>query len=222
MELKSKNLHANALQTDWAVLIKPRIIETYFYDMGKKEVAGKVEEVRDDYAYILGNPPFIGHHLQSERQKEDLHHVLRDIQAAGVMDYVTAWYYKASEYVQKTKIKVGFVSTNSIAQGEQVGILWSHLIGKFNMKIHFAHRTFKWSNEAKGNAAVYCVIIGFANFDTNEKIIFDYEDIKYIFVNNDSQRKNMIKRIKKLDCTQEEKDLLITKICIWKEMEGDF
>ncbi len=176
---KAANIkHANALQIDWKSLIQPRIIETYFYDMGKKEVAGKIKEVRDDYAYILGNPPFVGHHLQSERQKEDLHHVLKDIQAAGVMDYVTAWYYKASDYVQKSKIKVGFVSTNSIAQGEQVGILWTHLLGKFNMKIHFAHRTFKWSNEAKGNAAVYCVIIGFANFNIEEKIIFEYEDIK--------------------------------------------
>ena len=64
--------------------------------------------------------------------------------------------------------------------------------------------------------------ISFLYKDKGYYLQFDYEDIKYIFVNNDSQRKNMIKRIKKLDCTQEEKDLLITKICIWKEMEGDF
>ncbi len=171
-------LHANALQTDWVALIKPRIIETYFYDMGKKEVAGKVEAVRDNYAYILGNPPFVGKSLQSQRQKDDLEVVFKELKGAGVLDYVTAWYLKAAQYVQDTKIKVAFVSTNSVAQGEQVGILWNELFNKYKIKIHFAHRTFSWSNEAKGNAAVHVVIIGFANFDTNKKSLFEYEDIK--------------------------------------------
>ncbi len=128
--------------------------------------------------YILGNPPFVGHHLQSISQKEDLHLVLHDIKAAGVMDYISAWFYKASEYILNTKIKVALVSTNSIVQGEQVGILWSVLLNKYQVKIHFAHHTFKWSNEAKGNAAVHCVIIGFANFDTAEKRLYEYGDIK--------------------------------------------
>ncbi|MDP3181060.1 MAG: class I SAM-dependent DNA methyltransferase, partial [Bacteroidota bacterium] len=85
---------------------------------------------------------------------------------------------KAAKFVQNTKIKVAFVSTNSIVQGEQTSILWGQMLTKYGIKIHFAHRTFKWSNEAKGNAAVYCVIVGFANFDTNNKSIFEYEDIK--------------------------------------------
>lgn len=151
----AKIVQGNALQIDWEAIVS------------KKELT-----------YILGNPPFIGHHMQNENQKKDLHFTLSGILAAGVMDYVTAWYYKASEYIQNTKIKVAFVSTNSIVQGEQVGILWNYLINKFNIKIHFAHRTFKWNNEAKGNAAVYCVIIGFANFDSINKIIYDYEDIR--------------------------------------------
>jgi hypothetical protein len=171
-------LHANALRVDWATLIRPRIIETYFYDMGKKEVAGKVKEVRDDYAYILGNPPFVGKSLQSQRQKEDLEFVFKELKGAGVLDYVTAWYLKAGQYIQNSKIKVAYVSTNSVAQGEQVGILWNELFSKHKIKIHFAHRTFSWSNEAKGNAAVHVVIIGFANFDTNIKSLFEYEDIK--------------------------------------------
>ena len=70
-----------------------------------------------------------------------------------------------------------FVSTNSIAQGQQVGILWSELLNKYHIKIHFAHRTFKWSNDASGNAAVHCVIIGFAPFDINVKRIWDYEKL---------------------------------------------
>jgi len=171
-------LNANALQTDWKSLIKPRIIETYFYDMGKKEVAGKVQAVKDDYSYILGNPPFVGKSLQSERQKQDLELVFKDVKGSGVLDYVTAWYLKVAQYIQDTKIKVAFVSTNSVAQGEQVGVLWNELFNKYKIKIHFAHRTFSWSNEAKGNAAVHVVIIGFANFDTNKKSLFEYEDIK--------------------------------------------
>ena len=171
-------LHANALQTDWATLIKPRITETYFYDMGKKEVAGKVEAVRDDYAYILGNPPFIGKQLQNQRQKEDLELVFKELKGTGVLDYVACWYLKSAQYIQNTTIKVAFVSTNSVAQGEQVGVLWNELFSKYKIKIHFAHRTFRWSNEAKGNAAVHVVIIGFANFDTSNKKLFDYEDIK--------------------------------------------
>lgn len=153
---KAANIvHGNALRIDWeSVVPKNRI------------------------SFILGNPPFLGHHMQNENQKKDLHFVLKGIQAAGVMDYVTAWYYKAAEFIQKSNIKVAFVSTNSIAQGEQVGILWSYLLRHFNIKIHFAHRTFKWSNEAKGNAAVYCVIIGFANFESFNKRIFEYEDIR--------------------------------------------
>jgi hypothetical protein len=186
---KAANIaHANALRIDWGSLLKPRIIETYFYDMGKKEVIGKVKEVKDDYSYILGNPPFIGKSLQSERQKEDLEFVFKALKGAGVLDYVTAWYIKAAQYIQETKIKVAFVSTNSVAQGEQVGILWYELFNQFKIKIHFAHRTFRWSNEAKGNAAVHVVIIGFANFDTSNKSLFEYEDIKgephEIFVSN--------------------------------------
>ena len=94
------------------------------------------------------------------------------------MDYVTCWYIKAAQYIQNTKIKVAFVSTNSISQGEQVGILWNELFNKYKIKIHFAHRTFKWTNEARGKAAVHVVIIGFANYDTNEKYLFEYDDIK--------------------------------------------
>lgn len=155
LKKSAKIVHGNALRVDWEEVVP------------KKELT-----------HIIGNPPFLGHHMQSEEQKKDLHFVMQGIKAAGVMDYVTAWYYKASKYIQDTKIKAAFVSTNSVVQGEQVGILWSYLLSNFNIKIHFAHRTFKWNNEAKGNAAVYCVIIGFANFDTNNKYIFDYEDIK--------------------------------------------
>src|ERR1022692_791244 len=111
-------------------------------------------------------------------QKADLLRTFENSKNVGVLDYVTAWYIKAASYIQNTHIKVAFVSTNSIVQGEQTSILWGQMFDKYKIKIHFAHRTFKWSNEAKGNAAVFCVIIGFANYDTINKSIFEYEDIK--------------------------------------------
>jgi hypothetical protein len=120
--------------------------------------------------------------------------VFTGVIGAGVLDYVTAWYIKAAQYMHQysnhqpekdkkkfngaNKTKTAFVSTNSIAQGEQVGILWNELFDKYAIKIHFAHRTFKWSNEARGNAAVHVVIIGFANFNVSGKLIYDYEDIR--------------------------------------------
>jgi hypothetical protein len=128
-----------------------------------------------DLSYILGNPPFLGHHLQSDEQKADLRHVYGDDDKAGVMDFVSAWYCKAASYIKNTPIKVAFVSTNSISQGEQVGILWRNLAKRTQLYIHFAHRTFKWSNEAKGKAAVYCVIIGFGTEKPTKPILFDYE-----------------------------------------------
>ncbi|MFH0977657.1 MAG: DNA methyltransferase, partial [Spirochaetota bacterium] len=90
-------------------------------------------------SYILGNPPFIGKHLQNKDQGEDTEIIFKDIKGSGVLDYVTCWYIKAAQYIQKTNIKVAFVSTNSISQGEQVGILWNALFNKYNIKIHFAH-----------------------------------------------------------------------------------
>ncbi|WP_347175386.1 class I SAM-dependent DNA methyltransferase [Polaribacter uvawellassae] len=128
--------------------------------------------------YIIGNPPFYGKSLQTKEQKEDMKMVFNNVKGAGVLDYVAAWYYKAAQYVLNTTTKVGFVSTNSISQGEQTGILWNELLNNYNIKIHFAHQTFNWTNEAKGKAAVHCVIVGFANFDTKDKFLFEYDDIK--------------------------------------------
>ncbi len=133
---------------------------------------------QNELSYILGNPPFVGKQFQSKEQKEDMAYVFRGVKGAGVLDYVTAWYIKAAEFIQGTKIKVGFVSTNSITQGEQVGILWNELFNTYKIKIHFAHRTFSWSNEAPGQAAVHVVIIGYANFDIKKKYLFEYSDIK--------------------------------------------
>lgn len=153
---KSANIvYADALETDWENVVS------------KKELS-----------YIIGNPPFIGHQWRSPAQMKGMEKVFGDAKRAGRLDYVAAWYLKAAQYIQATKIEVAFVSTNSICQGEQAGILWQILFNQYNIKIHFAHRTFSWSNEAKGKAAVHCVIVGFANYDISEKRIFEYENIK--------------------------------------------
>ena len=133
---------------------------------------------KNELSFIIGNPPFIGSNIMSQYQRNQIVKEFENIQGSGVLDYVTGWYLKAAKYIQNTKIKAAFVSTNSIVQGEQTSILWGQMINKYGVKIHFAHRTFKWSNEAKGNAAVFCVIVGFANYDTNKKRIFEYQDIK--------------------------------------------
>lgn len=145
--------------------------------------------------YIFGNPPFVGKQYQNAEQKADMELVFSGVKGAGVLDYVTAWYLKAVRYIRadenisalletipgaqrppRERIKAAFVSTNSITQGEQVAVLWTDLL-RHGVKIHFAHRTFQWNNEARGKAAVHCVIIGFALHDTDNKIIFDYEKI---------------------------------------------
>ncbi|MBQ19497.1 MAG: SAM-dependent methyltransferase [Flavobacteriales bacterium] len=140
------------------------------------------EEVvpKNELSYIIGNPPFLGGKYQSKGQKEDMKFVAGKIKGFGVLDYVAAWYILTAQYIQETEIKAAFVSTNSIAQGEQVGILWNELFHNYSIKIHFAHRTFNWKNEAKGNAAVHVVIIGFANYDVKNKSIFEYEDINAV------------------------------------------
>lgn len=155
-------LNENALRYDWNLIIEGN---------DKKE-----KEKREKFDFIFGNPPFIGYSLKSKNQKEDIKNIGAEISSQGVLDYVAGWYIKASKYIYNTKIKVAFVSTNSISQGEQPGILWNYLF-KQGMKIHFAHRTFKWSNEAKKNAGVHVVIIGFANFDISKKQIFEYTSI---------------------------------------------
>ena len=127
--------------------------------------------------FILGNPPFIGSKMMTEGQRTKIKQLFGSISGSGVLDYVTGWYVKAAEAIQGTSITCAFVSTNSISQGEQVGILWKHLVQKYSIHIHFAHRTFRWSNEAKGVAAVHCVIVGFGLLIPASALLYEYESI---------------------------------------------
>ncbi len=128
--------------------------------------------------FILGNPPFLGKTWQSKEQKADLKQVFEGVKKSGSLDFVTCWFMKAAKQIQLTSTtRVAFVSTNSITQGEQVSILWGELF-RLGIHLQFAHRTFVWSNDARGKAAVHCVIVGFGLEDTKGKRIFEYPDLK--------------------------------------------
>ncbi|GHV96663.1 methylase [Spirochaetia bacterium] len=145
---------ANSLTTDWESVVP-----------------------KNELSCILGNPPFLGSAVMVKTQKAEVEQIFGGMNNWGLLDYVTAWYKKAASYIQGTEIEVAFVSTNSICQGEQVPTLWPELINKHGIKINFAHQTFKWSNEARGKAAVYCVIIGFALNDRKDKKLYHYSTV---------------------------------------------
>ncbi len=156
-------VHGNALTLDWSHVLP-------------------VEQC----SYVLGNPPFIGAKFMGDVQRTNTRVVFAGIENAGLLDFVAAWYVKAARYIDSyaplhapisSPIRCAFVSTNSITQGEQVGVLWSWMLAQ-GVHIQFAHRTFSWSNEAQGKAAVHCVIVGFGLQDCTNKVIYEYRDIK--------------------------------------------
>jgi type II restriction/modification system DNA methylase subunit YeeA len=138
LKRKANIVCANALRLDWESVIAP-----------------------SECSFIMGNPPFVGSNFQTKEQKADCAVIFKGMKGAGVLDLVAAWHIKAARYIQANpSVPVAFVSTNSLTQGGQVALLWSELL-KLNIKLHFAHRTFQWSNEGRGVAAVHCVIMGF-------------------------------------------------------------
>lgn len=152
--------HGNALITDWNDVI-----------------------AAEKCCFVLGNPPFIGSKYMSKQQSIEIKSLMPTLRGIGNLDYVCGWYLIASDFIKSTQCKVAFVSTNSISQGEQVGVLWKYLIEQKGISIHFAHRTFKWTideQKAKGMniAAVYCIIAGIANFKTDSAYLYEYETVK--------------------------------------------
>ncbi len=149
-------LHADALETDWAALLAP-----------------------ENCSYVFGNPPFVGAKFQSDEQRAQIRHIAALGKSGGTLDYVTAWFIKAGEYVKKGSARIGFVSTNSITQGEQVAQLWPILFDRCKLEISFAHRTFAWGSDARGKAHVHVVVIGLckAKDAPGERRLFSYEDV---------------------------------------------
>ncbi|MHB9291196.1 hypothetical protein Holit_00268 [Hollandina sp. SP2] len=152
--------------------VSPSIVIGNALSLDWEEIVPKTE-----LSYILGNPPFLGYSTMGESQKAEVVKVFDGMKGCAMLDYVTCWYKKSALYMQGTEIEAAFVSTNSICQGGQVPILWPELLNKHGIIINFAHQTFKWKNEAKGMAAVYCVIIGFSRVDRVVKKIYHYATV---------------------------------------------
>ena len=147
-------VHGNALRLDWEEVVPA-----------------------NRCSFVLGNPPFIGKQHQTPVQKADVAPVFAMIEGGGVLDMVAAWYAKAALYIHANpSVDVGLVSTNSIVQGEQVSVLWGWMLAQ-GVTIRFAHRTFRWSNEASGKAAVHCVVIGFGLRPSAARTVFEYETV---------------------------------------------
>ena len=127
---------------------------------------------KDDEVYIIGNPPYLGARLQDAEQKKDMGFVFNTIRGYNNMDYIACWFYKSKEYISGLNAKAAFVSTNSICQGEQVALLWPHILNDL-VEIDFAYHSFKWTNNAKGNAGVTVIIVGLRNASNREKYLFD-------------------------------------------------
>ena len=155
-------VEGNALRTDWERIVP-----------------------KDKLNYIMGNPPFIGARMmdQGSLQKTEVQDTFGDIKDVQDLDYVTCWYKLAAEYIKNTKIEVAFVSTNSICQGAQVPILWNVLFKDLGVHINFAYQTFKWGSESSDQAAVHCVIIGFALFNRSKKYLYTTDKTPKIVAN---------------------------------------
>ena len=151
-------LPGDALEADWSALLAP-----------------------EKCSFIMGNPPFVGAKFQSEFQRGQVRRIAGLGGSGGTLDYVAAWFIKAGQFVKANpRIRMAFVATNSICQGEQVAQLWPILFDRFGLEIAFAHRTFSWGSEARGKAHVHVVIVGLAHrdFEPAEKRLFSYPDIK--------------------------------------------
>lgn len=129
----------------------------------------------EEEVYIFGNPPYLGSSMQDLNQKADLEYVCGHFDNYKNLDYIAIWFYLAAKYISDSKAKSGFVTTNSICQGDSVALLWPYIF-KLNVEIAYAYQSFKWSNNAKYNAGVTCNIIGLQVSSNAEKYLFDNEN----------------------------------------------
>jgi hypothetical protein len=147
----------DALEIDWAGVLDP-----------------------EECSYILGNPPFGGAKYQTAKQRAQVRTIARLGGSGGTLDYVAAWFLRAGAYLTQGSTAIGFVATNSITQGEQVAQLWPLLFSRYGLEISFAHRTFAWYSDARGQAHVHVVIIGLAHRGSEPAVkrLFTYDDVK--------------------------------------------
>ena len=136
----------------------------------------------DEEVFIFGNPPYLGSSMQDASQKKDMEFSFMDVQGWKKLDYISAWFYKGALYCEDTSSQCAFVSTNSICQGEQVSLLWLPIFNH-KIEIRFAVTSFKWSNNAKNNAQVFCIIVGLSSKS---------DKLKTIYSNNEARKVNYI------------------------------
>lgn len=155
-------VHGNACRTDWNTVCP---------------------HTPNEEVYVMGNPPYLGSSMQNESQKSDLGYVCGSFENYKNLDYIACWFYLGALFIRDSKSKYAFVSTNSITQGEQVGLLWPNIL-QLNLQIQFAYQSFKWANNAKGQAAVIVVIIGISGITNNTKNLFkDNQIVKCANIN---------------------------------------
>ncbi|ETJ20806.1 hypothetical protein Q604_UNBC18379G0010 [human gut metagenome] len=134
----------------------------------------------EDEIYVLGNPPYLGSKVQDSEQRQDMDIVFKGIKKYKELDYIACWFYKGAKFIKGYNAKCAFVSTNSICQGEQVGLLWPNIFNQ-GIIIDFAHTSFKWGNNAKKNAAVICVIVGIVNnYEKNNRKIYQNNIVRVV------------------------------------------
>ncbi|MBR1462064.1 MAG: class I SAM-dependent DNA methyltransferase [Prevotella sp.] len=133
----------------------------------------------DEEVYVMGNPPYLGARLQDDKQKEDVEYVFNHEKGCDNLDYIACWFILGSQYIKGTQAKFAFVSTNSVCQGLQVSLLWPHVFAN-NQEIFFAHHSFKWTNNAKYNAGVTCVIVGIREFEKGDKYLYDGDKARLV------------------------------------------
>jgi hypothetical protein len=176
----------NAVRLDWLSICQPT--GTGVKLRGDDLFNTPLDQAEIDFeneggeTYICGNPPYVGRRNQTKEQKNDIKTLLGGtVRSSASLDYVFCWIEKASDYALATKCEFAFVTTNSVAQGTQIPIYWPHLFAK-GLEINFAHRSFRWSNNAADNAGVTCVILGVGT-PRSSKSIFDGEqrfEVKHI------------------------------------------
>lgn len=166
----------NALRLDWEQVC-PKFIEKsnltrVIAEADVKNTPLHLETPKEQAeVYILGNPPYEGARKQSPEQKADMDYVFSRFSKYRDLDYIACWFYLGVKYLADFKASIAFVSTNSVTQGQQVSLLWNKLL-KDDIHIHFAYESFKWTNNAKNNAGVTCVIIGLSSKQHSEKNIY--------------------------------------------------
>ena len=155
----------DALELDWADFLPP-----------------------SECSYVFGNPPFIGAKFQSPEQRAQVRRIAQLGGSGGTLDYVTAWFFRAAEYVRQTDSaaglgqrppRIGFVATNSITQGEQVAQFWPVIFERHDLDISYAHRTFAWGSDARGKAHVHVIILGLdpTEHAPADRPLYTYPDI---------------------------------------------